>query len=339
MTWLAWRQFRTQAIAGAACLVLLLGAVLLTWQQVSDLATSTGYTGCAGDACLAAAENFADRFQLGLSHHVYLATIGALYLMPALIGVFWGAPVVARELETGTYRMVFSQSVGRGRWLLIKVAIGGLTAALGAGLFSLLLTRWAQRIDSASGDRITPLIFAGRGIVPIGYAALAFVVGVTVGMVLRRTVVAMAVTLLVVAGLQVAAPMVVRPWLAQPITVVKPLDVSKLEGIGMDVDSLQMHLRAEADQPGAWIVANEVVTSTGALFVGPADAETCLPRPGGTGPERCQKWLSTQNLSQKLTYVPGSKFWTLQWREFGLLVVLTLVLTLFSLWWIRRRLV
>jgi len=74
---------------------------------------------------------------------------------------------------------------------------------------------------------MNPLVFAARGIVPVGYAALAFVVGVTTGLLLRRTVAAMSVTLLVIASLQFAAPFVVRPWLAQPITTVSPLQVKR----------------------------------------------------------------------------------------------------------------
>jgi hypothetical protein len=81
------------------------------------------------------------------------------------------------------------------------------------------------------------------------------------------------------------------------------------------------------------------VTSTGAEFTGPVDTTKCDPnRPVGDPSDTCRAWLKTQNLSQKVTYVPPSAFWPLQWREFGALIALTLGLSWFSLWWIRRRL-
>ncbi|MET8258077.1 hypothetical protein [Micromonospora sp. NPDC005205] len=338
MIWMTWRQFRTPALATGTLLLVLLGGLALTWSEVTELATQTGYTGCQGDACPAAAEAFLQALQAGWASEFHIAAIGALYLLPALVGIFWGAPLVARELESGTYRMVFSQSVSRGRWLLVKLAVGGGAAALGAGLLSLVLTEWAQPIDGASADRMNPLVFAARGIVPVGYATLAFVVGVATGLLLRRTLGAMAVTLLVVVSLQIAAPFAVRPWLAQPVTTVSPLRFDGDYGISMSPDTGRMTIHVEPDRRGDWVVSSTTITSTGAEFTGPADMTQCGPNSSG-GREACQRWLGQQNLSLKVSYVPGSKFWSLQWREFGVLIALTVVLSLLSLWWVRRRLV
>jgi hypothetical protein len=337
MIWFTWRQFRTPALVTGGFLLVLLAALALTWTRVTGLARATGYTGCQANACGSAADSFLRSVSESLPGELYKAGIVALLVFPALVGVFWGAPLVARELETGTYRMIFSQSVSRRRWLLVKLAVGGVAAALSAGLVSLVLTRWGQLIDAAQADRITPLVYPARGIVPIGYAALAFVAGVTAGLLLRRTLTAMVVTLLVVAGLQIAAPFVVRPWLAQPITSVSPLDVHGDFGIGMNISTKEIRVEVEPTLKDAWILSDATVTSTGALFTGPADTTKCGPK-AANDHETCPAWLAAQNLSQKLTYVPGSKFWALQWREFGLLIALTLVLSWFSLWWIRRRL-
>jgi len=338
MIWMTWRQFRTPALATGALLLVLLGGLALTWAEVTEQAARTGYTGCQGDACRAAGEAFLQALQRGWSSEFHLAAIAALYLLPAVVGIFWGAPLVARELESGTYRMVFSQSVSRGRWLLVKLAFGGGAAALGAGLLSLTLTEWAQPIDGASADRMNPLVFAARGIVPVGYAALAFVVGVTTGLLLRRTLAAMAVTLLVIVSLQIAAPFVVRPWLAQPVTTVSPLRVDGDYGISMSPDTGEMTLNVQPDLRGDWVVSSTTITSTGAEFKGPADMTQCGPK-APRDHETCPRWLEKQNLSLQVVHVPGSKFWNLQWREFGVLFALAAVLSLGNLWWIRRRLV
>ncbi|MFF0151741.1 ABC transporter permease subunit [Micromonospora sp. NPDC005203] len=338
MIWMTWRQFRTPALAIGALLVVVLGGLALTWSEVTELASQTGYTGCQGDACRAAGEAFLQALQPGWANEFHIAAIAVLYLLPALVGIFWGAPLVARELESGTYRMVFSQSVSRGRWLLVKLAVGGGAAALGAGLLSLMLSRWAQPIDGATADRMNPLVFAARGVVPVGYAALAFLVGVTTGLLLRRTLAAMALTLLVIVSLQIAAPFVVRPWLAQPSTVVTPLRVDGEYGLSLSPDSGEMRVHLEPDRRGDWVLSSTTITATGAEFRGPADMTQCGPL-APRDRETCPGWLEKQNLRQEVVFVPGSAFWILQWREFGVLFALTAALSLFSLWWIRRRLV
>lgn len=339
MIWMTWRQFRTPALVTGTLLAVLLAGLALTWARLTEMAAQTGLTGCQGDACGSAGQAFLNTLQQDIAGDVHLAVIASLVLLPVLLGIFWGAPLVARELETGTYRMAFSQSVSRSRWLLTKLVFGGVAAAIGAGLLTLMLTRWAQPIDDASADRLNPLVFGARGIVPVGYAALAFVVGVTAGLLARRTLTAMVVTLLVVAGLQVAGPMLVRPWLADPVTTTVPLDLDgRRYGLSMNVDSNEMRINVEPDMRGAWILSNTTVTSTGAEFTGPADITQCGPE-APRDRETCPVWLKAQNLSQQLVYVPGSQFWSLQWRELGLLMVLTGALSAFSLWWIRRRLV
>jgi ABC-type transport system involved in multi-copper enzyme maturation permease subunit len=67
---------------------------------------------------------------------VLYLTIGATYLAPALIGMFWGAPLVAREMEAGTFRLAWSQSVSRMRWLAVKLGVVGLAAVVTTGLLS-----------------------------------------------------------------------------------------------------------------------------------------------------------------------------------------------------------
>ena len=187
-----------------------------------------------------------------------------------------------------------------------------------------------------------PWVFAGRGVLPIGYALLASVAGLVAGLLLRRTVPAMAVTLLVVAGLQIAVPLTVRPWLAQPVTSVTPLDPDQRMGISMSMDTGEMRLQPAPDSTsvlkGSRVLSNSVITPAGAEFTGPADTTKCGPEAPAER-QTCPDWLRSQNLSQETVYVPGARFWALQWRELGLLIAVTALLSGFALWWIRRRLV
>ena len=197
MSWLAWRQMRVQAATGAlalAALALLLGV----------LTARAAHLG-GGDVINSLASS---------QRSVFAAGTAILLIVPAIIGAFWGAPMITRELEAGTHRLAWSQTVSRRRWLWMKVGLGAIVTVATVGAASLLVGWWSVPIDhaiSASGDRgglyvarIEPLVFDGRGIVPVAHALFAFVLGVAVGLVARRTLPAMATTLAIVVALQVA---------------------------------------------------------------------------------------------------------------------------------------
>jgi hypothetical protein len=109
-------------------------------------------------------------------------------------------------------------------------------------VLSLLLTWWSGPIDdSIEGgrqqvegvfrpSRVTPWIFDARGIAPIGYTAFAFALGVTSGILLRRTVPAMAITLALFVAVQVAMPALVRGRVA-PQEVTTQITPENLRGI------------------------------------------------------------------------------------------------------------
>ncbi|MEU4324856.1 hypothetical protein [Nonomuraea dietziae] len=71
-------------------------------------------------------------------------------LAPAMIGAFWGAPLLAREFEHGTDQLTWTQSVTRRRWLIAKV--GGLGAAVTLGGLALggIVYAWLAVFDSSA---------------------------------------------------------------------------------------------------------------------------------------------------------------------------------------------
>jgi hypothetical protein len=214
MIWLTWRQFRGGAAMMAAALAVLAALLALTGPGLAD-DYSSGIAACTtqGGGCSDFVQEFFTDHQIQ-----FLAVIAVVLVLPALIGLFWGAPLIARELEAGTHRLVWNQSITRTRWLAVKLGLTGLAAMIAAGLGSLAGTWWSSPIDNTATTfpRMEPLLFAARGIVPIGYAAFAFTLGVTVGMLVRRTLPAMAITLAVFVAAQIAMPLLVRPHLFPP---------------------------------------------------------------------------------------------------------------------------
>jgi len=115
MIWLTWRQFRAQAIAAAAALVVLAVIFGGTEPHLAHLYHVSGLATCRTN-CAALTTTFVTSMKANAIYPVlFIAGLGILYLTPALIGLFWGAPLVTRELEAGTFRLAWNQSVTRTR--------------------------------------------------------------------------------------------------------------------------------------------------------------------------------------------------------------------------------
>jgi hypothetical protein len=330
MIWFTWRQFRTQTWITIAALVALGAALVITGITIAD--AYADLTACEGD-CTTAIDTFLRDVKSGAPGAVNGLAEALLYALPVVVGMFWGAPLIARELETGTHRLAWNQSITRTRWLATKLAIIGGAAVATTGLLSWAVTAWATRIDQVAGDRITPAIYGSRGIVPIGYAALAFMLGVTAGMLIRRTVPAMAATLGVYAAVAVSMAQWIREHLVPASHATPALDMSALDTIGIDRDNEMLVLGQDPDR--AWVLSNQTIDPSGEVFTGPADPQVCGP---DAQPRACEQWIESLGLRQDLTFHPDSHFWPLQLVETGILLAAAVILTGFCFWWLRRRL-
>ena len=146
MIWVAWRQFRTQALVTFGLLAAFAVLVLVTGLHLRDVYGSLGGAHCAARS---------DCTALSRPRQTVLADVlgPALLAIPALLGMFWGAPLVAREFESGTYRLAWTQSVTRRRWLSVRVALVGVAALIVAGLASWLVSWWFAPLDAVNMNR------------------------------------------------------------------------------------------------------------------------------------------------------------------------------------------
>jgi hypothetical protein len=332
MMWFTWRQFRTQTWIATGAVALLVVLLVITGRDLANLWNASGAAACHGD-CKTAVNNFVVLVINGGEGVVYYFTVAVMFVAPALIGIFWGAPLIAREFETGTYLLALNQSVTRGRWLATKLGIVATASAATAGLLSWAVSSWAHQIDYAKDDRITPLIYGARGIVPIGYALFAFTVGVTAGVLIRRTVPAMAATLGIYSAVVVSMSLWIRAHLLPATHTTLPLNTASVTEISMGGN--QMTVLARADVPGAWVLSNQSITATGQVFTGPGNLQACGP---DSGPRTCLEWIDTLGLRQDLTYQPASHFWALQFIETGIFLAASVLLAGLCFWWLRRRL-
>jgi hypothetical protein len=339
MIWLTWRQFRIQAVAAAAGLTALAVAYFLTEPGLARQYASSGLTTCQPRGnCAALLTRFLTELRSdGAYPFLYFLGVGLLYLAPPVIGAFWGAPLMSRELESGTFRLAWNQGVTSARWMAAKLGLLGLAAMLTAGLLSLLISWWAGPVDRAGGfpvglsqlSRFSPLMFGARGLVPAGYAAFAFVLGVAIGTLVRKTVPAMALTLIVVAIVQLAWPSLVRPELITPLRATRAVTISLSDATVQHSGQIIVPV---TNLPGAWVISDQTITPDGTVFVLP-EVPACQ---SGTQ-QQCSTWLAGQHLRQRVTYQPASRFWIFQWYETAIYLAVALLLAGLCIGQVRYR--
>ena len=316
----SWLQFRIQAAVAIGALAIVAIVLALTGPHLVHLFDTTVATCGVHHDCSAATVSF-------VSTDRVLQDLGNLVVaLPALVGIFWGAPLVARELETGTHRLVWTQGVTRTRWIAVKLGVVGLASMVAAGLLSLMMTWWSSPLDRVNMNQFTS-VFDQRGIVPIGYAAFAFVLGVAAGLLIRRTLPAMAATLGVFVAARVAITFWVRPHLQSALHTTSPLHLTAATAFNQTNNG---PLSLTGAMPGAWVFSDRLVNAAGHSVGGNfLNQGACLQ--SRSAPACIGK------LREVLVYQPASRYWTFQWYELAIFIGLAVILGGLCFWWIRRR--
>jgi hypothetical protein len=322
MGWVTWRQHRT-ALVGAAALLSAL-AVLL-W--IVGLHVHQAYAAAA--ACRPANSAIcSDMFGNFSVMDGFLANGFLLQALPALIGAFAGAPLLAREMETGTFRFAWTQGIGRLRWALAKLVLLAIAVTAAAGLFSLVSTWYYQPYFAASNPApqppLAPTMFDLRGIAFPAWTLAAFAIGALAGMLIRRVVPAIAATLVVYAGLVFAAGGFLRAHYLTPV-LTSSLNVPATAWITSQWWTTTRNGQfAWAGRPPMSVLNNITCANSGPPNGKPTELslQQCVVQHGYT------QWTS---------YQPASRFWAFQWIEGGWLLVLSVLLIAVTVWLVRRR--
>ncbi len=317
---LAARQHRLQLGVTVAAFGLLTLILAWTEHEMSSYLHASGLSACLarhdGGGCDGISRLFENRYGSWLSDSAYLN------FLPMLVGVFWGAPLVARELEQGTHRLAWTQSVSRRRWLLSKLGLLLAASIVFSVLFSVLLAWWfrpfAQLSFSGGFSRMNLNVFDFQGIVPIAYTLYAFALGATAGVLIRRTVPAMAVTF--------AAFLPVRLLLqSMRAHFVSPLRIT---------------YQASGQSPraghGDWVLSSQLVDRFGHAVPDQRMISACPPALN-TSKQGIPDCMTAHGFRTLDIFQPDSRFWTLQVIETAILLAIVLLLLLVAVWWTLGR--
>jgi hypothetical protein len=276
---------------------------------------------------------------------------------PALVGVFWGGPLIARELETGTYRLAWTQTISRQRWVLTKLALVGATATAVAGALTLMITWWYRALDSTSGSVWG--VFDARDIAPIGYTFFAFMLAAAVGAVIRRTVPAMAASLGGFVLARIAVQQWVRPHFLPPRHLTASLANASFGFVSRNGGPPDLITKAGGPS-GSWVLNTQLVDHAGhattfaerTAFVSKYCPGIVGPAPVGKGDghpvpappaldrafQACHA-QAVQAFHVLVTYQPRSHYWPFQWMELGTYLLLGLLAAGGCFWWVTRRII
>lgn len=311
MTWLSWRQQRTETLITAALLAVLAAAFVPTGIHVADLFGQLHLARCVNSdtrACQFATGNFT--LKAGVLNG--LVNSGWFNLIPGLIGVALAAPLLL-DRENGTTQLAWTQSITRQRWLATKGIVAVATVLVAGAAFSILFTWYERPFDRLYGrwDR-----FDFEGIVPIAYVLFALGLALAVGVLVRRSTAA----LIVAFGAYVAGRVFVESWLRQRF--ITPLSATwRLNAPGPNLSHTLVLREGPSDKAGHFFTGSSSAFQSCAK-TGPKGDMTLDPR--------CMAHHGA-GFTHAL-YQPASRFWEFQGIETTLFAGVGLVLIAFAAW-------
>jgi hypothetical protein len=311
MIWLTWRQHRRQALFTVLGLAVLAAFVVPTGLAMRHAFTRLGLAGCLATGCGHKLDQFTTTYGS-------LPLVSVLLLVvPLLIGLFWGAPVIAREVEQGTHRMIWTQGISRRRWVLTKAALLGAEVTVFALVYGLGLSWWygpLGRVDVRE-SRFTAVFFDLQGVAPVGYTLFAVALGLFAGTVLPRVLPAMTLTLTGFVAVRVAVALLARPHYMTP----------RAE------NQLVVGAGDQGDLAGAWVLAKQVRQADGTVV---SSGSVRCPSPAACATDN-QLGLRPGAYNHQV-FQPAGRFWTFQWIEAGVFVALAALLLWLTIRLVRR---
>jgi hypothetical protein len=322
MIWLSWRQHRAALVAIAVVVAVLGTLFVVTGRQMADAYQQLGVGDCLAHPNHPNCGNIVGAFRDQFGS--YIAASAWLNLLPAFLGMLVGAPLVARELEHGTYRLIWTQGISAGRWLAVKLAMLFAATLAATALLTALMSSWHVTWNHLDGH-MKPEMYDFEGIVPLAYSAFALALGIAAGVLLRRVIPAMVVAFAGFLAVRLPLEFVLRPRFLPPLTYQQ------------DVLTVFAPTAAPTPLVGGWELDQGWIDGAGHPLADSAVFHACDPRVGGTKMDVFQ-CIHEHGWFAFTTYQPADRFWLFQGIESAILIVLAVGLLALAIWWVRTRL-
>ncbi len=315
MIWVTWRQHRFEGVWSLVFVAAMTAALsFVTWEAGHPGCPAGGPTGfCLPNDPLGFLAQ--DIMRLNLVQY-------GLVVLPALAGAFIGAPLVAREIENGTHRLAWTQGVTRTRWIVSKLALIFIPLIGAAALVGILEVILINHMGTQGNhwdwfDQQAPLTVAAT--------VFALALGVAAGALIGRSIPAMAVTLIGVVATRFVLGVFVRAHYMMPL-LYSSHDPAALGN-------------SQALNPTAWWLDEPTYQDAAGHTISQAEALRISATGNVPPPDALAAYWRDHGISIVQYYQPGDRFWTFQTIESGILLVLTVVLLGFALFWVARRIV
>jgi len=327
MIWLTWRQHRIEILIIGIILLLFAGVLVATGANIASESQNIS-ANCVSQqsACLQAQGALANYISRIMESSAFYGLCIILPLvLPVLAGIFIGAPAVAREFEQGTYRLIWTQGIAWNRWLLIKIGMLICVILCAFGTLFGLFSWWSSFIPTVMPRALNIDFsnhFDGWGVVTIAYALFAFLLGIFTGTVMRKTLPAMAITLVVFVLVRILIVNFWRPYYIPPLVVTTTENTSPQIPVGSWILSEDI-----VNQEGQPVTIDAQQICNGLLSSIPTSTETAQY-------ERC---IINHGFQNKTVYQPADRFWLLQGIESSIYLLLAAMLFALTFFWTKYR--
>ncbi|MER6738681.1 transporter [Streptomyces puniciscabiei] len=312
--WLAWRQQRVSAGIGAAAMVVAAAIAAYYRSGMLDALHSGLFDHCATGPLYCTRSDTGLPLLLDVEPLKYLGVLNIA--LPVVIGVFWGAPLLGRDRELGTHRMILAQGVSRGQWFASRFALAAATTIVLSGLLAGVFAWWWR----PAADRSYGLFWydttalSGSGPRVVAAALFGLAAGTLLGLLARRVLAAMVLTLLATGVMTL-----LLEWTHRARLLVPPHTY-------VSAGSIPKPPMGEKWSTGTY----GLITATGRHD----DVLNC-PVPSGAQLKEC---MAVHGYVARFYEAnPAGDYWTFQWTDTAVLGGLAALLTVVTVLLLRRR--
>jgi hypothetical protein len=268
-----------------------------------------------------------------LLHSLNILTIVEIFMhvVPILIAMFIGAPLVAREVESGTYQFAWTQGTPRSAWLTTKLLFLGVTVVVLAIPLGVIASWYAQPVDAIGfASHWQPGQFGVTAVTLPAICLTGLLAGVLIGALLKKIVSAIATAGLVVGSLVLG----IFAYLDNAIFSIHTTATTWYPSDG-NIGVVNRFAPVGIGPKGSWggWLVNIWYEGSNGVHLSVKEGLQVMNRLFSSNPKTTQvespqyvlTWLANHHYSFWISYQPANRFWITQGIEAAIILALGLI--------------